>query len=142
MQETGATVALSSSFFDAANKAEHFRDLLFALVPAASISLSTTIEYLCSHRDRGVSLLTVIGLILNILILLSGFVGFLVIPDDQALGRDLFALYSKLIILGLVISLVSELWTSVSGENLRRRNDQEVKRVKIALAKLRAKGRK
>ena len=103
---------------ESVNAAGHFRDLFFVIVPASAVSLSTTLDFLCVRlRGEINALLAVIALILNIIILLSGFVGFLLIPPGTGyLSADVFSISSWLILVGLIISLVTELWISVSAE--------------------------
>jgi hypothetical protein len=101
-----------ASSLDAINKAGHFRDLFFVIVPASVVSLSTTLDFLCS-RPRGeiTGLMLVIALILNVVVLLSGFLGFILIPPGAGeLDPDEFSLYSWPLMVGLLLSLVTELW--------------------------------
>lgn len=91
----------------------HFRDLFFVIVPASAVSLSTTFDFLCKPRGNITLLLLVIALILNVVVLLSGFLGFVLIPPSAGpLAPDEFSLYSWLITVGLMLSLVTELWAS------------------------------
>jgi len=98
----------------AVNSAGHFRDLFFIIVPASAVSLSTTLDFLCSKPKGEITgLLVVIALIVNMMVLLSGFVGFALIPNDaKVLPDDAFSLYSWLITVGLIITLGTELWIS------------------------------
>lgn len=113
-----------SSVFAAVNSDGHFRDLFFVIVPASAVSLSTTLDYLCgslSHGSEVTGLLVIVVLVINVLVLLSGFVGFLLIPvGHTALDPDALSSYSGLITVGLVLSLITELWVSGAGERRRR----------------------
>lgn len=103
------------------NAAGHFRELFFIVVPAAAVSLSTTLDFLCGRPKNEITgLLVLIALVINIVVLLSGFIGFLLLPPDSGrLADDVFSLYSWLITLGLIISLVTELWISGFAANQR-----------------------
>lgn len=115
-------------FFLKANEEGLFRDILFAIVPAAALSLATTLDFICSGKAANLSL-PILGVLLSVLILVSGFVGFLVIPEDKSLDADLFDLYSALIRMGIFVSLVTELWVSVSAEKHRMHLDRERRRL-------------
>jgi hypothetical protein len=103
------------------NRAGHFRDLFFVIVPASAVSLSTTVDFLCSKpRGEITGLMAVIALVLNVVVLLSGFVGFLLIPPTAGpLSPDEFSAYSSMISIGLILSLVTELWTSGAAHSAR-----------------------
>jgi hypothetical protein len=108
------------------NSHGNFRDLFFVIVPAAAVSLSTTMEFLCTYVIRAtlvpatvgfIALLAVLG---NTVVLLSGFVGFLLIPAAAGpLNMDQLALYSALILCGLGISLGTEIAISGTSELFR-----------------------
>jgi hypothetical protein len=106
------------------NSSGHFRDLFFVVVPAAAVALATTFDFLSANLNRVpevTGLSAIIALLLNVVVLLSGFVGFLLIPSGRVvLGPDAFWLYSWLISLGLAISLITELWVSGANEVQRR----------------------
>jgi hypothetical protein len=104
----------------------NFRDLFFVIVPAAAVSLSSTMEFLCTFVVREALVPATVGFIAllvvlaNTVILLSGFVGFLLIPPSAGpLAADAFTLYSTLIIAGLGISLGTELGISGLSEVFR-----------------------
>src|SRR2546423_856829 len=98
----------------------HFRDLFFVIVPASVVSLSTTIDYLSGSFPQGsatTGLVITIVLLFNVLVLVSGFVGFLLIPvGHTVLPPDALTRYSWLILVGLFLSLVTELWVSGASE--------------------------
>lgn len=123
-RSVGIHAILDWEFLSHANRDGAFRDILFAIVPAAALSLATTLDFICSGKAASLAL-PILGVIGGILILVSGFVGFLVIPNDTPLEPDLFVLYSKMIMLGLSVSLVTELWVSVSMEKHRIQLDKE-----------------
>lgn len=99
---------------DVINRGGHFRDLFFVIVPASAVSLSSTFDFLCAKPRGEITLLMlVIALILNVVVLLSGFLGFVLIPPTAGpLKPDEFSLYSWLITIGLMLSLITELWSS------------------------------
>lgn len=111
------------------NDAGLFRDLFFVIVPAAAIAVATTIDFLCIHvlgtsaqkasaTLGGVSLLLVLA---NTVALLSGFVGFLLIPPGHfQLSAGQFLLYSWIIGLGIAVSFVTELGISFAASSLRK----------------------
>ncbi|NPU68863.1 hypothetical protein HL667_27945 [Bradyrhizobium sp. 83012] len=103
------------------NDAGHFRDLFFGLVPASAVSLSTAFDFICvKARGEITGLLVVIALILNVVVLLSGVVGFLMIPPHSPpLSPAEFSAYSSMILAGLGFSLVTELWTSGAAHRSR-----------------------
>jgi len=107
---------------DYVNAQGRFRDLFFVIVPASAVSLSTTVDYLCARpRNEINALLAVISLILNVVILLSGFVGFALIPEKHVpLAADIYILCSWIIICGLVVSLTTELWISGAVKHQER----------------------
>ncbi len=102
----------------------HFRDLFFVIVPASAVSIATTMDYLCAARGTEIAALSaMIALMLNLVVLLSGFVGFLIIPAGKSvLGHDAFLLYSWVISGGLILSLITELW--VSGATASQRQNR------------------
>lgn len=129
------------SIFETINNEGSFRDLLFALVPASAVSISSTLDFLCSSRDGDESMSAVFALLANICVLASGLAGFLMIQADTVLNGDQFGTYSDLIWFGLVLTLVTELWVSTANEKRRRlleRNWSELARVKTRLKILEA----
>lgn len=139
LQSVGGHALLRGNFLSAANDGAQFRDLLFVIVPASALSLATTIDFICARRNSGVSLLAIIALIVNLLILVLGFVGFLIIPEDSVLDADTFAVYWFGIIFGLVLSLTTELW--VSGASERHRELDRITKVNTENALVRAKAK-
>jgi hypothetical protein len=114
------------------NSHGHFRDLFFVIVPAAAVSLSTTMEFLSScvirvspHRGHSrvsatIGFIALLALLGNTVILLSGFVGFLLIPPGSGpVDLDALKLYSNLILWGLGISLATEMGISGAVEFIR-----------------------
>ncbi|WP_146604585.1 hypothetical protein [Rhodoplanes roseus] len=109
---------------DTINGAGHYRDLFFVIVPAAAVPLSTTVDFICL-RGRGEidTLLAVIALLINFTVLVSGLIGFLVIPPHSgALSAIEVHTSTTLIAIGLVISVVTEVWVSGAAERRRARN--------------------
>jgi hypothetical protein len=111
------------------NSHGHLRDLFFVIVPAAAVSLSTTMEFLSScvirkSTRRGhtrptatVGFLALLAVLGNTVILLSGFIGFLLIPPGSGpVDVDALKLYSNLILWGLGISLATEMGISTAVE--------------------------
>ena len=115
-----------NSIFASLNADGHLRDLFFVIVPASAVSLSTTFDYLCgilARRDSSdtTGLVVVVVLVINVLVLVSGLIGFLLIPvGPTVLSPDLLWSCSFAITMGLALSLVTELWVSGAGERRRR----------------------
>ncbi|KIZ37693.1 hypothetical protein OO17_23370 [Rhodopseudomonas palustris] len=108
------------------NDAGLFRDLFFVIGPASAIALSTTLEYLWTHvilpKKQIVPAyfggLTAVLVLLNFVVLLSGFIGFLALPAPSAhtvLGPPALSLYSWVIGLGLLVSFGTEMLMAVSN---------------------------
>lgn len=116
------------------NEHKHFRDLFFLLVPTGALSLGTTLDFIwADHTSATARNAAILALIANIGILLSGFVGFLMIKDDVVLTPSQFGTYWKVIAGALVVSLATELWVSGASERkrqLQNRNWNEVSRVR------------
>lgn len=97
----------------------NFRDLLFVIVPAAAIALSTWMEFLsaCVIRRRAartglitVGFLALIAIVANIAVLATGMVGFSLIPAGSGqVASTTFSYCSTAIIVGLGVSLLSEI---------------------------------
>jgi hypothetical protein len=99
----------------------HFRDLFFALVPAAALSISSILEFFYVSRESPVErLAALLALLANIVVLLSAFFGFLLYPDQPVLSVEQFRAYSALIIVGLIVSFVTELSVAVINGSRRR----------------------
>jgi hypothetical protein len=110
---------------DVVNASGHFRDLFYVIVPAAALSISTVLEALCtvSKRVSEITQATVIlALIVNILIMVSGLVGFMLIePGKLAKETASFSAGSWAIAVGLTVSLITEISVSGALERQRRR---------------------
>lgn len=97
------------------------RDVIFVVIPASALGLSTVLDYLCMNYIvvGGTKFaLSVLAIIFNICGMFTGLVGFLEIPNDDALvtSRQLVT-FSVLILLALLISLITEFL--VSADNHR-----------------------
>jgi hypothetical protein len=120
---------------DVINEQSRFRELLFALVPAVALPISTITDFLTASRDADEveKLSALVALLANVFFLSAGFVGFFTIPDDVALGHSPFVLYSWVLKIGLLVSLVTEVWISIANKRqhrLHERNWNELRRVK------------
>ncbi|HXD44241.1 MAG TPA: hypothetical protein VN655_03825 [Pseudolabrys sp.] len=139
VQVTGLyTILHSMALFAPINKIGHLRDLFFLVVPASAVSLSTTIDYLCAKHETDSALGALIALILNFLVLVSGFVGFLVLPGNTVVPGDTISLYSEAIVVGLVVSLSTELWLSGAAEKHREQERKAQVADRLELVDLRA----
>jgi hypothetical protein len=118
-----------------------FRDLFFLLAPAAGLSLTTTLDFIwADHISATARNAAILALLANFVVLLSGFVGFLMIPDESVLVVDQFATYSWVIAGGLILTLATELWISLASERRRKlldRNWNDAARVRERLNALR-----
>jgi hypothetical protein len=120
LQAAGAWPSLNPFLTMAAvNMHGNFRDLLFVMVPAAALALSTWMEFLsaCVIRRRAirtglitVGFLALIAIVTNIVILATGMVGFSLIPVGTGqVAPDTFSYCSNAILAGLGVSLFSEI---------------------------------
>lgn len=95
-----------------ANSKGLFRDLMFVIVPTVSLSLSTIIDFMINHFAKSKEFFqqgAILGLILNIIALCSGFVGFLRLPGThKPIAVDQFVVFYWTIIFAVSISLVTE----------------------------------
>ena len=116
------------------NQNGHFRDLFFLLAPASALALATILDFIWDdNTSKAARIAAIVALLANLAVLLSGFVGFLRVPDDTVLPDGDFATDWKLIVAGLIITLVSELWISVASERRRTlldRNWNDIERVR------------
>jgi hypothetical protein len=116
------------------NAQANFRDLLFAIVPAVALPISTTADFLCVNRDSEVEKISAVAAVLaNVFFLAAGFVGFLTISPDTALPPAQFASYSWVLVIGMTVSGVTEVWISVASKRqhrLHERNWNDLRRVK------------
>jgi hypothetical protein len=104
----------------------NFRDLLFVIVPASAVALSTWMEFLsnCVIRKRvdksgliTVGFLALVGVLANIFILGTGLVGFSLIPAGvQTVGPVTFLHCSNAIVSGLAISFFTEVAATAANE--------------------------
>jgi hypothetical protein len=96
-----------------------FRDVLFVIIPAAALGLSTVLDYLCMRYQmlNGTKFaLSVLAIIFSMLALASGLVAFLEIPKDTlAVTVSKFWLFSVLIGYALFVSLLTELLVSADN---------------------------
>jgi hypothetical protein len=92
------------------------RNLLFVIVPAAALGLSTVLDYLCLGYNliSGTALAAaVLGIVANTLALASGIIGFLIIPHNNApLTATALWIFSIQICLALFFSLLTEIYVS------------------------------
>ena len=114
-------VAILPAFFHALavpsfNNSQLFRDALFVTVPAAALGLSTVLDYLCMgfRLISGTAMaLAVLGIVFNTLVLLSGVIGFLILPKSEVpLSATSVWTFSVLIVLALMFSLLTEIFVS------------------------------
>ena len=116
--------------FQTVNDHGRARDLFFVIVPASAVSIATTVDFLCATRDSEIAgLSALLALLANIAVLLSGLIGFLMMPEDTILNSDGFRLFSGVILFGLSVSVITELWVSGAAERqrkLQRRNRAEM----------------
>jgi hypothetical protein len=95
------------------NQAGAFRDLMFVIVPVAVLSLSTSVDFFCrtfSQMTGRAASLTALAFIGNTVALISGFVGFMRIPNGVILGS--ISSYSVFIVFALVFSIGTEIVVS------------------------------
>lgn len=113
----------------AINATGHFRDLFFVLVPASVVPLTTALDSLCLHPSKSdiIRLIIILALVVNIVILGSGLVGFVLTPAERGpLNSEAFSLYSQLIGWGLAISLGTEIFVSGSAALRAQRSGKSV----------------
>jgi hypothetical protein len=97
------------------------RDIIFIVIPASALGLSSVVDYLCMNYQvlGGTQFALAMGAILfNILGMFSGLVGFLEIPNSfhVVTTRELVT-FSVLICLSILISIITEYL--VSADNHR-----------------------
>ena len=109
----------------AINDSGHFRDLFFVIAPAAAVALATTLDFLCAaHTSDETRLSVVIALVINVMVLMSGFIGFMAIPaTDLPLPKDQVLPYSWAIWIAIGITLGTELWVSGAAERMRSKRN-------------------
>lgn len=109
---------------EAVNASGHFRDLFFVIAPASAVALATTLDFLCAaHTSDSTRLSVVIALVVNMLVLTSGFIGFMAIPPkDVSLPPNEFWFYCWVIWIGLAVTIVTELWISCAAERMRSKS--------------------
>ncbi len=111
-----------------------FSDLLFALVPAVALPISTIADFLCVNCDSEVEKIsTVAALLANIALFAAGFVGFLTISADTPLPSSQFSRLSWVWIVGMAVSCITEVWVAVANKRqhlLHERNWNDLRRVK------------
>lgn len=145
VRTVGLNAVWEGNLFAAANGHGHFRDVLFALVPAGAVSLTTTLDHFCAHRRSGVGLLPIAGLLISILILISGVAGFLVIPDNAVVEPLLYDRFTNITLLGLFLSAIIEVWASGATEKRRtidERNASQLRRIRSQFQRLKQQTKK
>lgn len=123
----------ATAIAEAINSTGHFRDMFFVIVPASALSLSTVSEFLCSLGSHRASELTrmavILAFIVNVIILVSGFVAFFLIPPhDHPLDAASFSLWYRVIWIGLLLSYLTETAVSWAHKNHRRPKKRKSKR--------------
>jgi hypothetical protein len=93
------------------------------VIPAASIALSTLIDYFCECDLIGsAKALAIIGFMANTAALVGGLIGFLTISHDHhVLNDEELSIYSGMIEMALGIGFVTEACVSWSHGMFRRR---------------------
>jgi hypothetical protein len=113
--------AILESFAATALDESLLREVIFVVIPASALGLSTVLDYLCMNYQElnGTKFaLSVISILLNMCGMFSGLVGFLVLPHDAvAVTQRQLVTFSILILLALLISLITEYL--VSADNHR-----------------------
>ena len=93
-----------------------FRDLFFVIAPTSALALSTVTDFLITHyaRSSGLAQIAcVLCLPLNVAALVSGFVGFLVIPPgDHPLDPGSFGTAFGLLVFAVGFSALTEIGMS------------------------------
>jgi hypothetical protein len=107
------------------------KDFIFVVIPASALGLSTVLDYLCMNYQylSGTSFaLSVLSILFNIFGMMSGLIGFLVLPsgDVSVTSRQLWT-FSILIFLALLISVITEFLVSADNHRCHsiRRSDSE-----------------
>ena len=95
----------------AANDHGLFRDLMFAMIPASILAISSCIGFLSSHITRlspTSGALSILFLITNILTFAGGIIAFLLTPIGIIFSNGYFIAYAGLFYFGLAFSLFAE----------------------------------
>jgi hypothetical protein len=117
--------------FSTLNNVGAFRDVLFVIIPAAALAISTLIDYLCMCRTQmsGTAFgLSLIGVLMNITALVAGFVGFLYIEDKPhvPVNARFLLTYSWIICIAIGVGIITELAVSWSHGQIHLNPEEAV----------------
>jgi hypothetical protein len=125
---------LSVFMLEHINEAGKFRDLFFLLAPACVVSLTTTLDFI--FGDHGTAMTraaAILVLIANFAVFVAAFIGFFTVLEDLPLDEGTFYIYRRVILGGLLVSVLSEVWVSTAIERrlqLLIRNWNDINRVR------------